>query len=41
MQEWYGRNLTADLVGTEDGAIRFTSVEPPAPGSRAVSLLLH
>jgi hypothetical protein len=28
VQEWYGRNLTSDLVG--DGtAIRFTSAEPP------------
>jgi hypothetical protein len=39
-QEWYGRNLTSDLVG--DGtAIRFTSAEPPAPGSCDVYLLIH
>ena len=39
-QEWYGRNLTTDLVG--DGtAIRFTSAEPPRPGSSDVYLLLH
>jgi hypothetical protein len=40
VQEWYGRNLTSDLVG--DGtAIRFTSAEPPAPGSTEVYLLMH
>lgn len=39
-QEWFGRNLTSDLVG--DGtAIRFTSTEPPAPGSKDVYLLIH
>ena len=39
-QEWYGRNLTSDLVG--DGtAIRFTSADPPKPGSSDVYLLLH
>lgn len=40
VQEWYGRNLASDLVG--DGtAIRFTSAEPPAPGSKDVYLLIH
>ena len=40
VQEWYGRNLTSDLVG--DGtAIRFTSVDPPTPGSSDVYLLIH
>ena len=39
-QEWYGRNLTSDLAG--DGtAIRFTSVDPPKPGSTDVYLLIH
>jgi hypothetical protein len=39
-QEWYGRNLTSDLVG--DGtAIRFTSAEPPRPGSKDVYLLIR
>ena len=39
-QEWYGRNLTSDLVG--DGtAIRFTSADPPKPGSTDVYLLIH
>ena len=37
-QEWYGRNLTSDLVGTGT-AIRFTSVDPPTPGSTDVYLL--
>jgi hypothetical protein len=38
VQEWYGRNLTSDLIG--DGtAIRFTSAEPPTPGSSEVYLL--
>jgi hypothetical protein len=37
-QEWYGRNLTSDLVGN-GGAIRFTSAEPPAPGRKEVYLL--
>jgi hypothetical protein len=40
VQEWYGVNLTSDLVGTGE-AIRFTSAEPPAPGSRDVYLLIH
>jgi hypothetical protein len=41
-QEWYGRKLTSDLVGEGDGsAIRFTSAEPPRPGSRDVFLLVH
>lgn len=40
VQEWYGLNLTSDLIG--DGtAIRFTSAEPPAPGSCEVYLLIH
>ena len=39
-QEWYGRNLTSDLAG--DGtAIRFTSADPPTPGSSDVYLLIH
>lgn len=40
VQEWYGRNLTSDLVGTGT-AIRFTSADPPAPGSSDVYLLIH
>ena len=40
VQEWYGRNLTSDLVG-EGTAIRFTSAEPPRPGSIEVYLLIH
>lgn len=40
MQEWYGRNLTSDLIGTGT-AIRFTSVDPPAPGSSDVNVLIH
>lgn len=40
VQEWYGQNLTSDLVGV-GGAIQFTSTEPPAPGSRDVYLLIH
>jgi hypothetical protein len=40
MQEWYGRNLTSDLVG-EETAIRFTSAEPPTPGLSDVYLLIH
>lgn len=39
-QEWYGQNLTSDLVGT-GGAIQFTSAEPPAPDSLEVYLLIH
>jgi hypothetical protein len=39
-QEWYGRNLASDLVGTGE-AIRFTSAEPPAPGLKEVYLLIH
>jgi hypothetical protein len=39
MQEWYGLNLTSDLVGTGE-AIRFTSAEVPTPGSIAVYLLI-
>ncbi len=39
-QEWYGQNLTSDLVG-EGTAIRFTSAEPPRPGSRDVFLLVR
>ena len=40
VQEWYGRNLTSNLVG--DGtAIRFTSADPPKPGSCDVYLLIH
>ena len=39
-QEWYGRSLTSDLIG--DGtAIRFTSADPPKPGSTDVYLLIH
>ena len=40
VQEWYGRNLTSDLVGTGT-AIQFTSVDPPTPGSSEVYLLIH
>ena len=40
VQEWYGRNLTSDLVGTGT-AIRFTSADPPTPGSSDVYLLIH
>ncbi|MCM3901687.1 MAG: hypothetical protein ND866_08275 [Pyrinomonadaceae bacterium] len=40
VQEWYGRNLTSDLIGTGT-AIRFTSVDPPTPGSSDVYLLIH
>jgi hypothetical protein len=40
VQEWYGRNLTSDLIGTGT-AIRFTSVDPPTPGSSDVHLLIH
>src|SRR5262245_36763747 len=32
VQDWYGRSLTSDLLG-DGSAIRFTSAEPPAPGS--------
>ena len=39
-QEWYGRNLTSDLVGYGT-AIRFTSADPPKPGSTDVYLLIH
>ena len=39
-QEWYGRNLTSDLVGTGT-ASRFTSADPPTPGSSDVYLLIH
>jgi hypothetical protein len=40
IQEWYGQNLTSDLIG--DGtAIRFTSAEPPPQGSKDVFLLIH
>jgi hypothetical protein len=38
-QVWYGRELVSDLVGDEGAAIRFTSADVPAPGSRAVYLL--
>jgi hypothetical protein len=38
VQQWYALNLLSDLVGTGE-AIRFTSVEPPAPGSLNVYLL--
>lgn len=39
-QDWYGVNLTTDLVG--DGtAIRFTSATPPAAGSKDVYLLVR
>jgi hypothetical protein len=40
VQEWYGRNLTSDLIG-DGAAIRFTSAEPPTPGSCEVYLLIH
>ena len=40
VQEWYGRNLTSDLIGTGT-AIRFTSVDPPTPGANEVYLLIH
>lgn len=40
VQEWYGLNLTSDLVGTGT-AIRFTSVDPPTAGSSDVYLLIH
>jgi hypothetical protein len=40
IQEWYGQNLTSDLVG-EGTAIRFTSAEPPPPGSNDVFLLIR
>ncbi|MCM3873057.1 MAG: hypothetical protein ND895_20435, partial [Pyrinomonadaceae bacterium] len=40
VQEWYGRNLTSDLVG-EGTAIRFTSANPPTPGSSEVYLLIR
>lgn len=40
VQEWYGQNLTSDLVGA-GGAIYFTSAEPPAPGSKDVYMLIH
>jgi hypothetical protein len=40
VQEWYGQNLMSDLVGTGE-AIRFTSAEPPAPGSKEIYLLIH
>ena len=39
VQEWYGRNLTSDLIGTGT-AIRFTSADPPPPGSSDVYLLI-
>ena len=39
MQAWYGRNLTSDQLG-DGAAIRFTSAEPPAPGSTRVYLLI-
>jgi hypothetical protein len=39
-QEWYGRNLTSDLVGIGT-AIQFTSADPPTPGSSDVYLLIH
>jgi hypothetical protein len=39
-QEWYGLDLASDLVG-EGSAIRFDSVEPPAPNSAEVYLLVH
>jgi hypothetical protein len=38
-QEWYGRNLTSDLIGTGT-AIRFTSIDPPKPGTSEVYLLI-
>ena len=40
VQEWYGRNLPSDLIGTGT-AIRFTSADPPAPDSTEVYLLIH
>jgi hypothetical protein len=40
LQEWYGRNLTSDLIGTGT-AIRFTSADPPTAGSSDVYLLIH
>jgi hypothetical protein len=40
VQEWYGQNLTSDLIG-EGTAIRFTSAEPPPLGSKDVFLLIH
>jgi hypothetical protein len=39
VQQWYALNLMSDLVGTGE-AIRFISVEPPAPGSIGVYLLM-
>lgn len=38
VQEWYGKNLTADTIG-EGSDIRFESVEPPSAGSENVYLL--
>ena len=38
LQEWYGNNLTHDLIGQGDD-IRFVSVPPPAAGSEQVYLL--
>lgn len=40
VQEWYGQNLTSDLVGTGT-AIKFTSADSPAAGSSDVYLLIH
>ena len=40
VQEWYGRNLTSDLIGNGT-AIRFTSTDPPTSGSSDVYLLIH
>jgi hypothetical protein len=39
VQQWYAQNLLSDLAGTGE-AMRFTSVEPPAPGSTSVYLLM-
>jgi hypothetical protein len=38
-QEWFGRDLTSDLVGDDGASIRFASADIPAPGSRDVYLL--
>jgi hypothetical protein len=39
-QEWFGRNLTTDLVWYGN-PIRFISADPPAAGSSNVYLLIH
>jgi hypothetical protein len=41
VQQWYGLSLTSDLIGDGTAAIRFTSAEPPVPGSSEVYLLIH